>query len=183
MIRIYYFLAFILLIFFQSKADNNIDKYSTIYSAKECRFLYVIDSIITKTPMPEAKQFIKKKYFECDIFKNNINSQNIDLKKDEYLFIIWDIDRCKNSPYVTKYFIKYKNLYYGFRFYISELFASKLYKKLRPKSYISISGIAWYFHIKNGVLHKYQFDPIGYDDAPDSVKYVINKECYIPLWY
>ena len=121
MIRIYYFLAFILLIFFQSKADNNIDKYSTIYSAKECRFLYVIDSIITKTPMPEAKQFIKKKYFECDIFKNNINSQNIDLKKDEYLFIIWDIDRCKNSPYVTKYFIKYKNLYYGFRFYISEL--------------------------------------------------------------
>jgi hypothetical protein len=183
MIRIYYFLAFILLIFFQSKADNNIDKYSTIYSAKECRFLYVIDSIITKTPMPEAKQFIKKKYFECDIFKNNINSQNIDLKKDEYLFIIWDIDRCKNSPYVTKYFFKYKNLYYGFRFYISELFASKLYKKLRPKPYISVSGIAWYFHIKNGVLHKYQFDPIGYDDAPDSVKYVINKECYIPLWY
>lgn len=173
----------IVVISFQVKAQNN-NEYCTIYSAKESRFLDVIDSIMSKTPLHEAQEFVNKKYFECNIFQNNcIDPLNINLKKDEYIFIIWGIVEVKNKfPYVTKYFIKYNKLYYGMNIYIPELFGPKLYVRLKKDSFIGLGCPAWYFYIKNGILYRYKFDPVGYDDAPDSVKYVINKDCYIPLW-
>ncbi|MBQ2839003.1 MAG: hypothetical protein IJE73_05120 [Muribaculaceae bacterium] len=159
--------------------------YSLIYSAKRSQFMYIIDSIITNNSNPQAQKFAhNNKNFSCEISvlgnsspsKYGLTQKVVNIKKisDYNLFVM-----C-SYPYSSQYVLKYKDRYYGFSRFISELFLKKIGQN-KMTSKIKFGGY-WCFHIKDGVLHKYQFDSVGYDDAPDSVKYVINKECYIPLW-
>lgn len=146
-----------------SQSSNNY--YSFIYSAKKCQFIYIIDSIISNNSNYKAQKFaLYNKNLKCHIsiqkqnIQENISTKNIINLID---FLDYKLFVMSSYPYSSPYILKYKQRYYGFDYRISNLFLHKI-KKQKLISKIKFGGY-WCFHIKDGILLRYQFDPIGYE--------------------